>query len=156
MFVEGGHAKLGVWKSSNYGDKWVKTVSTTLNCVWWKYVNNPTSVTFCRLHTHSFSLHPEKKQQKLQSFLRHQLFWDKFTGKDDLKVHSHVTFALAFFFGLCRPVLQNAKIKCEHHHLLLLIPFLIFDANPNSDAKCEQGFNRSIFCSFKKLVIKNC
>ena len=34
--------------------------------------------------------------------------------KHCVKVHTHVTSALAFFFNLCRPVLENANIKCEH------------------------------------------
>ena len=30
-----------------------------------------------------------------------------------LKVNSHGTCAFAFFFDLCRPVLENANINCE-------------------------------------------
>ena len=36
----------------------------------------------------------------------------------DVKAHSHVTSVFAFFFDLCRPVLENVNVKCEHHHLL--------------------------------------
>ena len=34
--------------------------------------------------------------------------------------------AFAFFFDLCRPVLENANVTCEHHHLLPQKPFLTF------------------------------
>ena len=51
-----------------------------------------------------------------------------------LKVHSQVMSA--FFFDLCRPVLENANVKCEHLHLLPWDPFLSF--SPNADVTCEQ------------------
>ena len=36
-----------------------------------------------------------------------------------LKPDLHVTSAFAFSFDLCRHVLENANVKCKHHHLLL-------------------------------------
>ena len=41
--------------------------------------------------------------------------------------------ALAFFFDLCRLVIENVKIKCEDHHLKLQTLLVTFDANPNAD-----------------------
>ena len=34
------------------------------------------------------------------------------------KVLSHVASAFAFFFDLCRKVLENADVNLKHHHLL--------------------------------------
>ena len=60
-----------------------------------------------------------------------------------LKVHSHVTSAFTFFFGLCRPILQNLNIKRKHHHLLPLNPFLTFYANAKADVTCDKGFTET-------------
>ena len=30
----------------------------------------------------------------------------------DVRVHSHITSAFAFFFDLCHPVLENTNVKC--------------------------------------------
>ena len=38
-----------------------------------------------------------------------------------------------FFFDLCYLVLEDANVKCEHHHLLAKKPFLMFNANANAD-----------------------
>ena len=35
-----------------------------------------------------------------------------------VKVDSHLTSAVAFFFDVCRQILENANVKCEHYHLL--------------------------------------
>ena len=51
---------------------------------------------------------------------------------------AHVTFMFNFFFDLCRPVLENLHINCEHYHLLPWNPFSTFDVN--EDVTCEQGF----------------
>ena len=45
-----------------------------------------------------------------------------------IKVHSRVTFALAFFFNFTVPFFENAKVVCEHHQILAQNPFLTFDA----------------------------
>ena len=45
------------------------------------------------------------------------------------KVHSHVTSAFAISLDLCRLVLENANVKCEHNHFLPLTLFLTFDTN---------------------------
>ena len=37
-----------------------------------------------------------------------------------IKVHSRITFALAFFFDLYCPVLENANVMCKQHHLSIL------------------------------------
>ena len=49
-----------------------------------------------------------------------------------VKVHSHATSAFAFFFDFNYPALENANVKCKHHHFMAYIPFL------TSDAKAEQ------------------
>ena len=43
-----------------------------------------------------------------------------------LEVHSHVKFCV--FFDLCRPVLENANVTCEHNHWLPWNPFVTLDA----------------------------
>ena len=47
------------------------------------------------------------------------------------KIHSHLTSAsaFAFSFDLCRPVLENANMMCEHHHLLPETKLVTFHAN---------------------------
>ena len=54
-----------------------------------------------------------------------------------LKIRPHVTSA--FFFDLCRPVLENANVKCQHNHLLPWDLFLTSDVNANADVTCDQG-----------------
>ena len=54
-----------------------------------------------------------------------------------LKPGLHVTSAFAFSFYLCRHVIENAKVKCKHHHLLLQNPFMTFDAD--TDITCKQA-----------------
>ena len=56
-----------------------------------------------------------------------------------IKVGLHVTSAFAFSFDICRHILENANVKCEHNHLLLQNPLLTFDANTNADVTCKQG-----------------
>ena len=58
----------------------------------------------------------------------------------------HVTSAFAFSFDLCRHILENANVKCKHHHLLLWNPFMMFDTNADADADvtCKQSFNERI------------
>ena len=60
-----------------------------------------------------------------------------YLGISRLILRSFVTSAFAFVFNICRPVLENANVKCEHDHLLPQNPFLTFDAN--ADVTCEQG-----------------
>ena len=48
------------------------------------------------------------------------------------------TSAFAFSFYLYHPILQNANIMCEHHHLLLQTPLLMFDAN--ADVASERKY----------------
>ena len=67
-----------------------------------------------------------------------------------LKVHSYVTSAFVFFFDLCRPLLENANVKCEHHHLSPETPFLKFDTN--ADVTCEQGL--SLYSHQAKVGVK--
>ena len=55
-----------------------------------------------------------------------------------LKPGLHVMSAFAFSFDMCRHVLENANIKCKHHHLLLWNSFMTFDANANVDVTCKQ------------------
>ena len=47
--------------------------------------------------------------------------------------------AYAFFFDLCHPILENANVNYEYHHLLTQTPFPMF----NADVMCEQGFMKS-------------
>ena len=54
------------------------------------------------------------------------------------------TSAFAFFFDLCRLILENAHVKCKYHHLLLKNPFLTIDENANADVACEQGLTPSM------------
>ena len=65
-----------------------------------------------------------------------------------LKVQSHGTSAFAVFFDLCRHVLANVKLKCEHNHLLPQNPFLMFDVN--ADVACEQGVMLSWYVQLYK------
>ena len=52
----------------------------------------------------------------------------------------------AFFFDLCRPVLENANVKCEHYHFLERINiFLMFDENANADVTREQCLTATTF-----------
>ena len=48
-----------------------------------------------------------------------------------IKMNSHLTYASAFpfSFDLCRPVLENANMMCEHHHLLPETKLVTFHAN---------------------------
>ena len=38
-----------------------------------------------------------------------------------LKVHLHLTLAFVFFFDLCRSVLVNANVRCEHYLPLVCV-----------------------------------
>ena len=64
-------------------------------------------------------------------------FSDVVSKIEFVKVDSHLTSAVAFFFDLCRQILENANVKYKHYHLLPKNPLLTFDAN--TDLKCEQG-----------------
>ena len=66
-----------------------------------------------------------------------------FVHTECLKVHSHVTSAFAYFFDLCRSVLQNANVKLDHYHFLPWNPFLRFGAKAKIDVTCDQDL-RSI------------
>ena len=57
------------------------------------------------------------------------------------KVHSHITSAFAFFFDLCRPVLENANVSGEHYHFFPWNPLLTFDTNASAGVMCEQSFS---------------
>ena len=58
-----------------------------------------------------------------------------------VQVSSHEMSAFAFLFGVCRSVVENAKMKYEHNHLLTKYPFLQFGAIAIVDVSCQQGFN---------------
>ena len=53
-----------------------------------------------------------------------------------------MTPTFVFFFDLCRPVLENANVRCEHHHLLPSNPFLMFTKNVKSHVTCEQSLTQ--------------
>ena len=62
----------------------------------------------------------------------------------NIKNYSHIMST--FTFDLCRPVLEKANVKCEHHHLLPWNPFMTFDENSKVDADvtCEQGLKVTV------------
>ena len=61
-------------------------------------------------------------------------------------LHSHVTCAFAFFFDLCRPVLENTNVKCEHNHLLPQNPFSKLDGN--ADFTREQVLKANVVFTY--------
>ena len=54
-----------------------------------------------------------------------------------VKLDSRVTSARAFFFDLCRLVLENVNGKCKHNHFLLKNTLINYDVNVNRDTTRE-------------------